>query len=140
MNRRFNLAENQEPEPPQEARMGFGVFFILMLAFPVQYYLSDSYGGMNWLNSEKFQNFWISSLNCHFWGKITKLITTVNSWINPIYDKTYILPENRLFLIAITLNYCHFRWNCENHMKEEVVKIRETESWKYAWWKENTIL
>jgi len=44
MNRRFNLAENQEPEPPQEARMGFGVFFILMLAFPVQYYLSDSYG------------------------------------------------------------------------------------------------
>ena len=45
MNRRFNLAENQEPEPPQEARMGFGVFFILMLAFPVQYYLSDSYGG-----------------------------------------------------------------------------------------------
>jgi len=57
MNRRFNLAENQEPEPPQEARMGFGLFFILMLAFPVQYYLSDSYGGMNWLNSEKFQNF-----------------------------------------------------------------------------------
>ena len=47
MNRRFNLAENQEPEPPQEARMGFGVFFILMLAFPVQYYLSDSYGGMH---------------------------------------------------------------------------------------------
>ena len=47
MNRRFNLAENQEPEPPQEARMGFGLFFILMLAFPVQYYLSDSYGGMN---------------------------------------------------------------------------------------------
>ena len=46
MNRRFNLAENQEPEPPQEARMGFGVFFILMLAFPVQYYLSDSYGGI----------------------------------------------------------------------------------------------
>ena len=65
MNRRFNLAENQEPEPPQEARMGFGVFFILMLAFPVQYYLSDSYGGMHMVaehptksyNSTKFRKF-----------------------------------------------------------------------------------
>ena len=57
MNRRFNLAENQEPEPPQEARMGFGVFFILMLAFPVQYYLSDSYGG-----------------KCILWRKYTKNI------------------------------------------------------------------
>lgn len=42
MNRRFNL-ENEEPEQPQ-ARMGAGMFFALMLAFPVQYYLSDSYG------------------------------------------------------------------------------------------------
>lgn len=48
MNRRFNLAENENPDQNQEnnqPRMGAGFFVIMMLAFPLQYYLTDSYGG-----------------------------------------------------------------------------------------------
>ena len=48
MNRRFNLAENENPDQNQQEnqpRMGAGFFVIMMLAFPLQYYLTDSYGG-----------------------------------------------------------------------------------------------
>ena len=48
MNRRFNLAENENPDQgnqEQQHRMGAGFFLIMMLAFPLQYYLTDSYGG-----------------------------------------------------------------------------------------------
>ena len=48
MNRRFNLAENDNPDQgnqEQQHRMGAGFFLIMMLAFPLQYYLTDSYGG-----------------------------------------------------------------------------------------------
>jgi len=47
MNRRFNLAENENPDQgnqEQQHRMGAGFFLIMMLAFPLQYYLTDSYG------------------------------------------------------------------------------------------------
>jgi len=47
MNRRFNLAENENPDQNQQEnqpRMGAGFFVIMMLAFPLQYYLTDSYG------------------------------------------------------------------------------------------------
>jgi len=44
MNRRFNLAENAPIEEAPPPRMGFGFFFVMMLAFPVQYYISDQYG------------------------------------------------------------------------------------------------
>ena len=43
---------------------------------------------MTWLISEKFQKFPLLSLNCHFWGKIRKMINRVNSWIQRI--KTFI--------------------------------------------------
>ena len=49
MNRRFNLAENENPDQNQQEnqpRMGAGFFVIMMLAFPLQYYLTDSYGGI----------------------------------------------------------------------------------------------
>ena len=36
---------------------------------------------MTWLISEKFQKFPLLSLNCHFWVKITKMITRMSSWI-----------------------------------------------------------
>ena len=48
MNRRFNLAENENPDQAnqeQQHRMGAGFFLIMMLAFPLQYYLTDSHGG-----------------------------------------------------------------------------------------------
>ena len=33
------------------------------------------------LNSDKIQNFHFLSRNFHFWGKITKIITRINSWV-----------------------------------------------------------
>ena len=59
MNRRFNLAENAPIEEAPPPRMGFGFFFVMMLAFPVQYYISDQYGG------NKRHNVTISITNRH---------------------------------------------------------------------------
>ena len=54
MNRRFNLAGNANPDNgpanqaeqnQREPRMGAGIFVVMMLAFPLQYYLTDTFGG-----------------------------------------------------------------------------------------------
>ena len=45
MNRRFNLADNEEAGGDPPPRMGAGLFLLLMLAFPIQFYLTDNHGG-----------------------------------------------------------------------------------------------
>ena len=55
------------------------------------------------LNSEKFQNFGFSSLNCHFSRKIRKMITRVNSWI---LTKSPYIWFSRFFWNGHTNNGC----------------------------------
>ena len=52
-NRRFNL-DNEENQDNRN-RMGFGMFFMILMALPVQYYLVNQHGGEGFFNSIKIQ-------------------------------------------------------------------------------------
>ena len=50
-------------------------------------HVSTKYLELDRSNYEKFQNFLFQSLNCHFWERIKRIITRVDSFILKILDR-----------------------------------------------------
>ena len=76
-----------------------------------------NFGGcIDRLNFKKFSKISFSSLNCHFWGKISKRITRVNFYAFTLYMIFQILNKNN-----------HFR---NNHFQEIAKIIYRVDLWK----------